>query len=104
MALVFYQREGERYFNARTEIRLASEVHRALLPQPLFVIFSDSFLATARDAEEFGLEGVNSLIADTLSRPSEDIFAHLRRPVLEFGPQEDDQTLLLIRVLPASDS
>jgi len=30
--LIFFQREGKRYFKAHTEIRLASEIHRELVP------------------------------------------------------------------------
>jgi sigma-B regulation protein RsbU (phosphoserine phosphatase) len=30
--MIFFQREGKRYFKAHTEIRLASEIHRALVP------------------------------------------------------------------------
>jgi hypothetical protein len=61
--MIFFQREGTRYFKAHTEIRLASEIHRALVPS--FVL----------KVGEFELHGV--------SQPSGEVGGDLVDVILE---------------------
>ena len=68
----------------------------ALVTDGLFEVFD------AKD-RDFGLEGIKQVLASAAStgssndRPLADIASRLLERVREFGPQLDDQTLLLIR-------
>ena len=50
-----------------------------------------------RRDQEFGLEGLKSLLAAERDTPLERIADHVVTRVRAHGPQMDDQTLLLIR-------
>jgi hypothetical protein len=62
----------------------------ALVTDGLFEVFD------AKD-RDFGLEGIKQVLASSADRPLADIASRLLERVREFGPQLDDQTLLLIR-------
>ncbi len=69
-------------------------------PGDLLVLVTDGLFEVfdAKD-REFGLEGIKEVLASASSadRPLADIASRLLERVREFGPQLDDQTLLLIR-------
>jgi sigma-B regulation protein RsbU (phosphoserine phosphatase) len=50
------------------------------------------------NGKEFGLERIKDVLAATHDRPLPEIEDAILSAVRGFGPQEDDQTLLLIRV------
>ena len=52
--LTFFQREGMRYFKAHTEIRLASEIHRALVPAFLLQIGEFELHGVSQPSGEVG--------------------------------------------------
>ena len=52
---------------------------------------------TNRDGREFGLEGVERLLAAQAGLPLPGLFESLLDAIRAHGPQQDDQTLLLIR-------
>lgn len=62
----------------------------AILTDGLFEVFD------AKD-REFGLDGVKQVLASSGDRPLTEIATQLLERAREFGPQLDDQTLLLIR-------
>jgi hypothetical protein len=52
--LIFFQREGTRYFKAHTEIRLASEIHRALVPSFVLQIGEFELHGSSQPSGEVG--------------------------------------------------
>ena len=72
-------------------------------PGDLFVIVTDGlFEVFDREDHEFGLEALEQLIAAQAGAALSEIYARVLRAVHEHGPQTDDQTLLLARVLEAT--
>jgi sigma-B regulation protein RsbU (phosphoserine phosphatase) len=69
-------------------------------PHDLFLMLTDGIaeVANARD-EEFGLTRVQELLTQHSSRALPEIWDLILRDVRQFGPQLDDQSLLLLRVL-----
>ena len=65
----------------------------------LFVLLTDGFLEVENKAgDQFGQERIETLIKSNASRPLTDIFDTVLKAVRDHGPQDDDQTLLLVRV------
>jgi hypothetical protein len=50
--------------------------------------------------EEFGLSRLEHLLLQNAVRPRPEIFDALIAAVSAFGPQKDDRTVLLVRILP----
>lgn len=65
----------------------------------LFVLLTDGFteVMDARQ-EEFGSERIETLIVENAGRPLAEIHTAILDAVRRFGPQQDDQTLLLVRI------
>ena len=65
----------------------------------IFAIASDGFieLTNSKD-EEFGLDRIEKLIVDNAARELPEIFGVVAREAALHGKQQDDQTLLLVRV------
>jgi sigma-B regulation protein RsbU (phosphoserine phosphatase) len=77
----------------------ASE-HVAYSPRDLFLMVTDgiSEVPNAQD-EEFGLERLEQLLTQDAAEPLPQIWERIMERVRQHGLQQDDQTLLLIRVL-----
>ena len=69
-------------------------------PRDLFLMFTDGIteVANARD-EEFGLTRLQELLAQHATRALPEIWDLIMREVRQYGLQQDDQSLLLLRVL-----
>jgi serine phosphatase RsbU (regulator of sigma subunit) len=68
----------------------------------VFVLVTDGLIeALNKQDEEFGLQRVERLIVQNASRPLPEIFDALISAVSAFGPQQDDRTVLVVRILPA---
>ncbi|MGA2095786.1 MAG: PP2C family protein-serine/threonine phosphatase [Candidatus Acidiferrum sp.] len=69
-------------------------------PRDLFLMVTDGIteVANARD-EEFGLTRLQELLAHNATRGLPEIWDLIMREVRRHGPQQDDQSLLLLRVL-----
>lgn len=69
-------------------------------PRDLFLMVTDGIteVANARD-EEFGLTRLEELLTRYAADALPEIWNLIMREVRQFGPQEDDQSLLLLRVL-----
>jgi Stage II sporulation protein E (SpoIIE) len=69
-------------------------------PCDLFVMVTDGIteVANARD-EEFGLTRLQELLTQYATRALPEIWDLIMREVRQYGPQQDDQSLLLLRVL-----
>ncbi|MFZ0303282.1 MAG: PP2C family protein-serine/threonine phosphatase [Terracidiphilus sp.] len=69
-------------------------------PLDLFLMVTDGIteVANVRD-EEFGLIRLQELLAQHAARALPEILDLIMREVRQFGPQQDDQSLLLLRVL-----
>lgn len=68
-------------------------------PGDLFVLLTDGYLEVENKAgEQIGQARIESLIKTNAGRPLNEIFDTVLRAVREHGPQDDDQTLLLVRV------
>ena len=71
-------------------------------PGDLFVILTDGlFEVFDRQGNEFGLDAIETLIAEHAELALSEIYARILRAIQDHGPQTDDQTLLLARVRPA---
>ena len=69
----------------------------------LFVVATDGILEVAdKRGEEFGVERLNDVIAAGPQDPLPQLAARILTAARSFGRQLDDQTLLLVRCLPAS--
>ncbi len=65
----------------------------------LFVILTNGYVEVfAKDGEEFGQERIDRLVTEHADRPLREIHDAVLSAVRAFGPQTDDQTLLLARV------
>jgi serine phosphatase RsbU (regulator of sigma subunit) len=66
----------------------------------LFLMVTDGIteVANARD-EEFGLIRLQELLTQHATRPLPEIWDFIMRDVKQYGRQQDDQSLLLLRVL-----
>lgn len=82
------------------EGRRFSQAQVVTTPGDLFVILTDG-LTEVFDAadEEFGEERIVQIVACRLDRPLAEIYGAVLSAARAFGPQLDDQTLLLARVL-----
>jgi Stage II sporulation protein E (SpoIIE) len=69
-------------------------------PRDLFLMVTDGIteVANARD-EEFGLTRLEELLTRHATRALPEIWDLIMREVRQYGPQQDDQSLLLLRVL-----
>jgi phosphoserine phosphatase RsbU/P len=69
-------------------------------PRDLFLMITDGIteVANARD-EEFGLTRLQELLTRHAARPLPEIWDLVMREVRQYGPQQDDQSVLLLRVL-----
>jgi serine phosphatase RsbU (regulator of sigma subunit) len=69
-------------------------------PGDVFALITDGLSETCdkRD-EEFGLERLSQLLLENSGRPLSEIFETVVSSVKRYGKQDDDRTLLLIRVL-----
>src|SRR5580658_1970894 len=69
-------------------------------PRDLFLMITDGIteVADARD-EEFGLTRLQELLAQHAARTLPEIWDLIMREVRQYGQQQDDQSLLLLRVL-----
>ena len=69
----------------------------------LFVVATDGVLeVAAKGGEEFGVERLNDVIAAGPQDPLPQLAARILTAARGFGHQLDDQTLLLVRCLPAT--
>ena len=65
----------------------------------LFVLLTDGFLEVEdKKGEQFGQPRIEALIKSNASRPLSEIFDTTLKTVRAHGPQDDDQTLLFVRV------
>jgi len=68
-------------------------------PGDLFVILTDGLTEVFdRNGEEFGQARIERIVAEHADRPLREIHDRILAAVRAFGPQTDDQTLLLARV------
>lgn len=74
-------------------------------PRDVFALVTDGLIDTLnkRD-EEFGLPRLERLLLENAQRPLPQIFDALIAAVSAFGPQQDDRTILLVRILPSESS
>jgi sigma-B regulation protein RsbU (phosphoserine phosphatase) len=72
-------------------------------PRDLFLMVTDGIteVANARD-EEFGLTRLQELLTQNATRALPEIWDLIMREVRQYGLQQDDQSLLLLRVLEPS--
>ena len=65
----------------------------------LFLVVSDGVVEVTNDRdEEFGLGGLEELLKQYATRPLQEIWHLIMTAVKHHGPQEDDQSVLLIRL------
>jgi hypothetical protein len=66
----------------------------------LFVLASDGILdVTNYEGEEFGLSRLGEIVYRSIAKPLPDIYEAVTETVRQYGRQEDDQSLLLARVV-----
>ncbi len=66
----------------------------------LFVLLTDGFLEVEdKSGEQFGQPRIEALIKSNAGRPLSEIFDIALKAVRTHGPQDDDQTLLFVRVI-----
>ena len=69
-------------------------------PRDLFLMVTDGITEVANDRdEEFGLTHLQELLTRHATRTLPEIWDLIMHEVREYGPQQDDQSLLLLRVL-----
>jgi sigma-B regulation protein RsbU (phosphoserine phosphatase) len=67
-------------------------------PGDVLLLLTDGFTEVfKRNGAELGLEPIKRAFIQSAERPLPEIFATLRKVALDFGRQEDDQTMLLVR-------
>jgi len=67
-------------------------------PGDVLIVLTDGFTEVFdKKGNEIGLEAVKVVFAENMNASLEEIFQALRRVTTDFGPQVDDQTLLLAR-------
>jgi sigma-B regulation protein RsbU (phosphoserine phosphatase) len=70
------------------------------LPGDVFVLLTDGLTEVVNyRGDELGAEPIKSLLQEHANEPLQDLFERLREASLNFGRQEDDQTMLLIRCI-----
>lgn len=70
-------------------------------PGDIFALVTDGLIETLnKNDEEFGLQRLEQLLLQNAARPLPEIFDALIAAVSAFGPQKDDRTVLLVRILP----
>ncbi len=68
-------------------------------PGDVFVLLTDGLTEVSNDeGEEFGIEGIENVVLQNLSKPLDELHESIMEKVKQHGYQFDDQTLLLIRV------
>jgi sigma-B regulation protein RsbU (phosphoserine phosphatase) len=66
----------------------------------VFAILTDGLTEVEdREGQELGVDGVEALMASSGDCPLEELYGAVMSTVARQGPQVDDQTLLLVRVL-----
>lgn len=79
--------------------RAFTEAQVAAAPGDLFVLLTDGLLEVFdAQGEEFGVARVEDVVARHAHRPLAEIHRAIVEAARAFGPQQDDQTLLLARV------
>src|ERR1700719_1705577 len=69
-------------------------------PGDIFALVTDGLIETLNQKdEEFGLQRLAQLLIQHGARPLPEIFRALIAAVSAFGPQKDDRTVLLVRIL-----
>jgi serine phosphatase RsbU (regulator of sigma subunit) len=69
-------------------------------PHDLFLMLTDGITeVTNAGDEEFGLTRLEELLAQHAARTLPEIWELIMREVRHYGPQQDDQSLLLLRAL-----
>jgi hypothetical protein len=69
-------------------------------PGDIFALVTDGLIETLnQEDEEFGLTRLEHLLLQNATRPLPEIFDSLIAAVSKFGPQKDDRTVLLVRIL-----
>jgi serine phosphatase RsbU (regulator of sigma subunit) len=77
---------------------LTEHVHYG--PGDIFALVTDGVIETLnKNDEEFGLKRLEHLLLQNATRPLPEIFDALIAAVSDFGPQKDDRTVLLVRIL-----
>jgi phosphoserine phosphatase RsbU/P len=67
----------------------------------IFALVTDGLIETLNQKdEEFGLQRLEHLLFQNATRPLSEIFDALIAAASAFGPQKDDRTVLLVRILP----
>src|SRR6202035_3709088 len=64
LALTFFNREGQRFFQVRTEMRLAGEIHQALVPAIESCFGDYEFYGISRPSGMVGGDLVDALASD----------------------------------------
>jgi hypothetical protein len=69
-------------------------------PGDIFALVTDGLIETLNQKdEEFGLQRLEHLLLQNATRPLPELFDALIAAVSTFGPQKDDRTVLLVRIL-----
>ncbi len=69
------------------------------LPGDIFVLISDGIMEVMnKNGEQFGLDRVESLISQQHTLVAEEIYNSLTREIAAHGKQEDDQSVMIIKV------
>lgn len=77
--------------------------HVRFEPGDIFALVTDGLIETLNQKdEEFGLQRIDHLLLQNATRPLPEIFDSLIAAVSKFGPQKDDRTVLLVRILARS--
>jgi hypothetical protein len=85
-------RPGERYAVARVDVT----------PGDVLAVLTDGFTETMDRADrELGLEAIEAALAAQAALPLPEILDRILALAFAHGPQQDDRTLLLVRVRPA---
>lgn len=75
-----------------------SSARVACQPGDVLAVFTDGCTDVSdRQQREFGLDGLTQVFSRCAHRPLPEILSELAAATLAFGPQTDDQTLLLVR-------
>jgi serine phosphatase RsbU (regulator of sigma subunit) len=70
------------------------------VPGDIFALVTDGLIETLNQKDdEFGLQRLEHLLLQNAARPLSEIFDALIAAVSAFGPQKDDRTVLLVRIL-----
>ena len=64
----------------------------------VFMLLTDGLIEVVNsENEEFGIERIENLLVDNINLSLEEIFSKILAEISSYGPQKDDQTMLLIR-------